>query len=138
VLDATDGPPPLVSPVPVGPGHVAYVPPVPDFRLDRHELTGPALTLPAEGPRILLVLAGRVSLDAGPGLALERGGSAWLPAGRAVTVRGNGVLCVAGTNLGAGIDGGTAGTDRGAGIDMGAGVDVGAGIDGGTGGTDPD
>ena len=111
VVDVADGPPPLVSPVPRGPGHLAYVPPVPDFRLDRYELTGPALTLPAEGPRILLVLSGRVSLDAGPGLALERGGSAWLPAGRAVTVHGDGVLYVAGTNLGTGSDGGAGGTD---------------------------
>ncbi|MFL6128838.1 MAG: mannose-6-phosphate isomerase, class I [Mycobacteriales bacterium] len=97
VMDVADGPPPLLAPLPVGPGHVAYRPPVPEFRLDRYELGGRDLSLPPDGPRILLVLSGRVSLDAE--LVLDRGGSAWLPAGRAVTVRGDGVLCLAGTNL---------------------------------------
>jgi mannose-6-phosphate isomerase len=96
VLDVADGAPPLFAPVRAGPGHLAYLPPVPDFRLDRYEL-GPPVELPAGGPRIVLVLAGRAALA---DLVLERGGSAWLPAGRPATVRGEGVLCVAGTNLG--------------------------------------
>jgi mannose-6-phosphate isomerase len=96
VVDVAAGPPPLVAPVPVGPGHLAYVPPVPDFRLDRYELGDP-VQLAASGPRIALVLSGRVTVA---GLELDRGGSAWLPAGHPVTVRGAGVLCVAGTNLG--------------------------------------
>ena len=95
VVDVAAGPPPLVAPVPVGPGHLAYLAPVPDFRLDRYELGGP-VRLPADGPRIALVLSGRVTVA---DLELDRGGSAWLPAGRSVTVRGDGVLCVAGTNL---------------------------------------
>ena len=103
-MDVTDGPPPLLAPVPAGPGHVAYRPPVPDFRLDRYELAGGPVSLAAGGPRIALVLSGRVELDAGSGLALDRGGSAWLPAGRPVTVRGDGVLCVAATNLGPDLD----------------------------------
>jgi mannose-6-phosphate isomerase len=100
VMDVTDGPPPLLPPAPAAPGHWAYRPPVPDFRLDRYELGGP-VSLAAGGPRIALVLSGRVSLVAGsaPALALGRGGSAWLPAEQPVTVRGEGVLCVAGTNL---------------------------------------
>ena len=97
VVDVADGPPPLLAPERAGPDHLAYVPPVPDFRLDRYELGGP-VELRAGGPRIALVLSGRVSLDAG--LVLEQGGSAWLPAGRPVTARGAGVLCLAGTNLG--------------------------------------
>ena len=64
VVDVSDGPPPVVSPVPVGQGHVAYLPPVPDFRLDRYELAGGPVSLGAAGPRIALVLSGRVELDA--------------------------------------------------------------------------
>jgi len=97
VMDVGAGPPPLVTPVPVAPGHLAYVPPVPDFRLDRYQL-GEPVRLAADGPRIALVLSGRVAVDAGP--VLEQGASAWLPAGHPVTIRGQGVLCVAGTNLG--------------------------------------
>jgi mannose-6-phosphate isomerase len=119
VMDVADGPPPLVEPVILAPGHVAYVPPVADFRLDRYELGGP-VELAAAGPRIALVLSGRVELDAGSGLALDRGGSAWLPAGRPVTARGDGVLCVAGTNLGTAGPAGPVGTDLGAvGTDLG-------------------
>ena len=106
VMDVTDGPPPLLTPVPAGPGHVAYRPPVPDFRLDRYELAGGPVSLAAGRPRIALVVSGQVSLVPGSGapLVLGRGGSAWLPAGRPVTVRGDGVLCVAATNLGPDLD----------------------------------
>ena len=97
VMDVADGPPPMLPAEPAGPGHVAYRPPVPDFRLDRYALDGP-VELAAGGPRILLVLSGRARLDGE--LVLDRGGSAWLPAGRAVSVRGDGVVWVAGTNLG--------------------------------------
>jgi mannose-6-phosphate isomerase len=98
VVDVTAGPPPLLAPVEVAPGHRAYVPPVPDFRLETYELAGDPVTLAAAGPRIVLVLSGRATVA---GLELDRGGSAWLPAGEPVTVRGSGTLCVATTNLGA-------------------------------------
>jgi mannose-6-phosphate isomerase len=95
VVDVAAGPPPLLEPAAAGPGHRAYVPPVPDFRLDTYELSGP-VSLPADGPRIALVLSGRVEVA---GLDLDRGGSAWLPAGEPAAARGTGTLCVATTNL---------------------------------------
>ena len=136
VVDVADGPPPVVSPVAVGPGHAAYLPPVPDFRLDRYELAGGPVPLGAAGPRIVLVLSGRVELDAGSGLALDRGGSAWLPAGRPVTARGDGVLCMAGTNLGT-LTGLDAGTGLGTANDVGsAGTGLGTATGLGSAGTD--
>jgi mannose-6-phosphate isomerase len=94
VLDVADGPPPRLRPVPAGPGRLAYVPPVPDFRLDKVTLGD--TTVESDGPQILLTVAGTALVD---GAVLERGASAWVPAGRAVRVRGSGELVRATTNL---------------------------------------
>ena len=96
VIDVADGPPPLVSPVTEGPGQTAYVPAVPDFRLDRVELAGGPVPLPAGGPQIVLALSGSAELS---GLELPRGASAWVPAGHPVVATGTGVLVRATTNL---------------------------------------
>jgi mannose-6-phosphate isomerase len=99
ILDVTAGPPPVLPALDVGPGHQAFRPPVPDFRLDSYELGAPVpLDLP--GPRILLTVSGEAVVRAGSStLTLPRGASAWLPAGLPATVAGTGVLVAATTNL---------------------------------------
>lgn len=100
VVDVTDGPPPLLPPGRPEPGHTAYLPPVPDFRLDRFELAAEPVSLAAAGPRILLVVSGGAVLRSGDSvLTLAGGQSAWVPAGRAVTATGPGVLVATTTNL---------------------------------------
>ena len=96
MIDVADGPPPLVSPLADGPGRSAYLPPVPDFRLDRVELAAGPVPLPAAGPQIVLVVSGAAELS---GLELPRGASAWVPAGRPAVATGAGVLVRATTNL---------------------------------------
>jgi mannose-6-phosphate isomerase len=100
IVDVTDGPPPLMTPKPYGPGHTAYRPPVPDFRLDTFSLTGTPVDMALTGPRIVLTVEGTAVVHAGPQpLTLPRGASAWLPAGLDVTLGGAGTLVAATTNL---------------------------------------
>lgn len=100
VVDVTDGPPPLMTPKQVGPGQVAYRPPVPDFRLDTFELAAEPVDIGVSGPRILLTVEGTATLTAGPRtLSLPRGTSAWVPAGMPATVAGSGRLVAATTNF---------------------------------------
>lgn len=99
IVDVTDGPPPLLPPSPVGPGHVVYAPPVPEFRLESITLGGPVALDPA-GPTIVLCLEGEAELRAGGAvLPLPRGSSAWVPAGVPAGVAGAGRLVAATTNL---------------------------------------
>lgn len=100
VVDVTDGPPPLMTPKEAGPGHVAYRPPVPDFRLDTFVLAAEPVDLGVTGPRILLTVEGTATLTAGQRtLTLPRGTSAWVPAGVPATVGGTGRLVAATTNF---------------------------------------
>jgi mannose-6-phosphate isomerase len=100
VVDVADGPAPLMGSKEQEPGHTAYRPPVPDFRLDSYALTRSPAEMGLTGPRIVLTLAGKAVVQAGPQtLTLPRGASAWLPAGLPATVAGTGELVVATTNL---------------------------------------
>jgi mannose-6-phosphate isomerase len=100
VVDVTDGPAPLMVPKEQGPGHTAYRPLVPDFRLDTFALADAPVEMGLTGPRIALTVAGSAVVQAGPQtLALPQGASAWLPAGVPATVAGSGELVVATTNL---------------------------------------
>jgi len=100
VVDVADGPPPLMVPKEQGPGHTAYRPPVPDFRLDTYALTESPVEMGLIGPRIVLTVAGRAVVHTGAQtLTLPRGASAWLPAALPATVAGNGELVAATTNL---------------------------------------
>ncbi|HST63802.1 MAG TPA: mannose-6-phosphate isomerase, class I [Mycobacteriales bacterium] len=100
VVDVTDGPPPLMTPKDAGPGHLAYRPPVPDFRLDTFVLSATPVDVGVSGPRIVLTVDGTATLTAGPqSLTLPRGSSAWVPAGMPATVAGTGRLVAATTNL---------------------------------------
>jgi mannose-6-phosphate isomerase len=100
VMDVTDGPAPLMTPKPYGPGHAAYRPPVPDFRLDTFALSASPVDIGVTGPRIVLTVAGKAVVTTGrQTLTLPRGASAWLPAGLAATVAGTGQLVAATTNL---------------------------------------
>ena len=100
VVDVADGPAPLMVPKEQGPGHTAYRPPVPDFRLDTYALTESPAEMGLTGPRIVLTVAGTAVVQVGPQtLTLPRGASAWLPAGLPATVAGSGELVVATTNL---------------------------------------
>jgi mannose-6-phosphate isomerase len=100
VVDVTDGPPPVLPASQVGPGHLVYAPPVPDFRLEAVTLGPEPLALDPSGPAIVLTVHGEAVLRAGGStLTLPRGASAWLPAGAAATVAGTGRLVAATTNL---------------------------------------
>jgi mannose-6-phosphate isomerase len=89
VLDASPLPPQVQRPG--GPVHT-YRSPVPEFALTRIEAGEDPVERPA-GPRIVVVLEGRVRLEAaGHGLELAAGQSAWVPAG-------DGALAVSGRGL---------------------------------------
>jgi mannose-6-phosphate isomerase len=68
---------PVVRPEPVGPGLVAWRPPVAEFALYRATPAGSPVTLPGDGPRIVLCVAGTASL--GP-VALRSGEAVFVPA----------------------------------------------------------
>jgi mannose-6-phosphate isomerase len=100
VVDVGAGPPPLMTPKHAGPGHLAYRPPVLDFRLDTFALGADPVALGVTGPRILLTVDGTASVSAGAQtLTLPRGASAWVPAGVPARVAGTGQLVMATTNL---------------------------------------
>jgi mannose-6-phosphate isomerase len=78
---------PRVWPRPVSDGVEAYDVPVSDFAVWRVEVAGTARPVPAVGPRIVVCVAGRVTVG---GVALDPGRAAFLPAG-------SGPLVVTGT-----------------------------------------
>lgn len=93
-FEATDHPG-VLRPRPAPDGEEVYDTPIDEFRLSRHVLAGQAepRTLPDGAPQILLCADGRVTLRAGTAdLALDRGGSAYVPAGERVVATGEGTL----------------------------------------------
>jgi mannose-6-phosphate isomerase len=102
VLDFTDGPPPLVDPRPGPDGELDYVVPVREFRLTRYAVTDRPSTVDGGAPQILLCVEGSAELSGmdGGSLALPRGASAYVPAGRkAITLTGASTVYRATTNL---------------------------------------
>jgi mannose-6-phosphate isomerase len=100
VLDFTDGRVPVIHPV-LGAGGLRYPVPVPDFDLTRVQLDENSGELTTSGPQLLLCTEGSAVLDAGgEALTLERGESAFVPAGETVGARGPAVLYRATTRLG--------------------------------------
>ena len=100
VLDFTDGRIPVIHPV-LGPGGLRYPVPVEDFDLTRVQLDDRTGVLTTAGPQVLLCTDGRAVLASGEDeLVLERGKSAFVPAGEPVSVRGPAVLYRSTTNLG--------------------------------------
>ena len=100
VLDFTDGRVPVIHPV-LGPGGLRYPVPVEDFDLTRVQLDDRTGVLTTAGPQVLLCTDGRAVLASGEDeLVLERGQSAFVPAGEPVSVRGPAVLYRSTTNLG--------------------------------------
>jgi mannose-6-phosphate isomerase len=101
VLDMTPGPPPIATGRRVGAAEEVYDAPVVEFRLSRVTLAAPCpVDLAPGGPQILLVTDGSATLSgAGEPVELRRGRSAWVPAGTAVTLTGNGTVFRATTNL---------------------------------------
>ena len=100
VLDFTDGRIPVIHPV-LGPGGLRYPVPVEDFDLTRVQLDDRTGVLTTAGPQVLLCTDGRAVLASGEDeLTLERGQSAFVPAGEPVSVRGPAVLYRSTTNLG--------------------------------------
>ena len=100
VLDFTDGKVPVLQPVP-GPGGLRYPVPVEDFDLTRADVRADApAVLTTPGPQVVLCTEGRVALRSADGeLELEKGRSAFVPAGVPVDARGDGTLFRATTNL---------------------------------------
>jgi mannose-6-phosphate isomerase len=99
VLDFTDGRVPVLHPV-LGPGGLRYPVPVEDFDLTRIQLDAQSGTLTTRGPQVLLCTEGTVVLvSTDTELTLEKGGSAFVPAGAPVTASGPAVLYRATTAL---------------------------------------
>jgi mannose-6-phosphate isomerase len=99
VLDFTDGRVPILHPV-LGPGGLRYPVPVEDFDLTRCQLDGQSGSLATRGPQVLLCTEGTVVLTSADGeLVLEKGGSAFVPAGAPLSARGPAVLYRATTGL---------------------------------------
>jgi mannose-6-phosphate isomerase len=99
VLDFTDRKVPVLHPV-LGPGGLRYPVPVEDFDLTRCQLDAGAGTLTTRGPQVLLCTEGRAVLTSADGeLVLEKGGSAFVPAGVPLSATGPAVLYRATTNL---------------------------------------
>jgi mannose-6-phosphate isomerase len=100
VLDFTDGRVPVIHPV-LGPGGLRYPVPVEDFDLTRVQLDALSGTLTTRGPQVLLCTEGTAVLASVDGeLTLEKGHSAFVPAGAPVSARGPAVLYRTTTNLG--------------------------------------
>ena len=99
VLDFTDGRVPVIHPV-LGPGGLRYPVPVEEFDLTRCQLDGQSGSLTTRGPQLFLCTEGRAVLASVDGeLVLEKGDSAFVPAGAPLTARGPAVLYRATTNL---------------------------------------
>jgi mannose-6-phosphate isomerase len=100
VLDFTDGRVPVIHPV-LGPGGLRYPVPVEDFDLTRVQLDALSGTLTTRGPQVLLCTEGTAVLASADGeLTLEKGHSAFVPAGAPLSARGPAVLYRTTTNLG--------------------------------------
>lgn len=97
VLDVGPQPEPVLDPVEAEPGRLTYPVPVAQFSLER--LQPPAdrsLAVPAGAARVLLVVAGQVTVTvAGRAQRLGRGESALAPAHEALDVQGEGTVFVA-------------------------------------------
>jgi mannose-6-phosphate isomerase len=92
VLDFTDGKVPVLHPV-LGPGGLRYPVPVDDFDLTRVELGRDAGLLSTPGPQLVLCAEGTAVLgSAGTELVLERGRSAFVPAGAPLSASGPALL----------------------------------------------
>ena len=90
---------PMLAPRDLGDGVVAYDAPAPEFRLYRASLGAGAVTLPGDGPRLVLSANGTLTLTdaAGATLKLGKGESAFLSAvGAAVTATGPAEAFIAG------------------------------------------
>jgi mannose-6-phosphate isomerase len=99
VLDFTDGRVPVLHPV-LGPGGLRYPVPVDDFDLTRCQLDARSGSLATDGPQVLFCAEGTAVLASADGeLTLEKGGSAFVPAGMPVTASGPAVLYRATTNI---------------------------------------
>jgi mannose-6-phosphate isomerase len=99
VLDFTDGRVPILHPV-LGPGGLRYPVPVEDFDLTRCQLDGQSGSLATGGPQVLLCTEGTAVLTSADGeLVLEKGSSAFVPAGAPLSARGPAVLYRATTAL---------------------------------------
>ncbi|TKJ16721.1 mannose-6-phosphate isomerase, class I [Blastococcus sp. CCUG 61487] len=99
VLDFTDGRVPVLHPV-LGPGGLRYPVPVADFDVTFCQLGEQAGTLTTRGPQLLLCTEGTAVLaSADEELTLQKGESAFVPAGTPVSARGPAVLYRATTNL---------------------------------------
>jgi mannose-6-phosphate isomerase len=99
VLDFTDGRVPVIHPV-LGPAGLRYPVPVEDFDLTRCQLDDRSGTLTTPGPQVLLCTEGSAVLtSADTEVTLEKGGSAFVPAGVPVTAHGPAVLYRATTAL---------------------------------------
>jgi mannose-6-phosphate isomerase len=92
VLDFTDGRVPVIHPV-LGPGGLRYPVPVEDFDLTRCQLDAQSGSLSVRGPQLFLCTEGRAVLTSVDGeLVLQKGDSAFVPAGAPLTARGPAVL----------------------------------------------
>ncbi|MDP9428102.1 MAG: mannose-6-phosphate isomerase, class I [Actinomycetota bacterium] len=99
VLDFTDGRVPVTHPV-LGPGGLRYPVPIEDFDLTWVQLDDRTGTLTTTGPQVLLCTEGRAVLAVADGeLVLDKGRSAFVPAGEPVTARGPALLYRSTTNL---------------------------------------
>jgi mannose-6-phosphate isomerase len=99
VLDFTDGRVPIIHPV-LGPGGLRYPVPVEDFDLTRCQLDEQSGSLTTSGPQVLLCTEGTAVLSSADGeVTLEKGASAFVPAGAPVSASGPAVLFRATTNL---------------------------------------
>jgi mannose-6-phosphate isomerase len=99
VLDFSDGRVPVIHPV-LGPGGLRYPVPVEDFDLTRCQLDAQAGTLTTRGPQLLLCTEGSAVLASADGeVTLEKGESAFVPAGTPVSARGPAMLYRVTTNL---------------------------------------
>src|SRR3954453_11015633 len=99
VLDFTDGRVPVLHPV-LGPGGLRYPVPVEDFDLTRCQLAAPSGVLTPRGPQLLLCTEGSAVLASADGeLKLDKGQSAFVPAGAPVAAAGPGVLYRTTTNV---------------------------------------
>ena len=99
MLDFSDGRVPVLHPV-LGPGGLRYPVPVEEFDLTRCQLDAQSGTLTTRGPQLFLCTEGRAvltSVDAE--IVLEKGSSAFVPAGAPLTARGPALLYRATTNL---------------------------------------
>jgi mannose-6-phosphate isomerase len=86
---------PVTHPEPIGPGLVAWRPPVAEFALYRAIPAGRPVTLPGDGPRIVLCVAGTADLGSS---TLRSGEAAFVPAGDPpVVVSGDTTVFQAGT-----------------------------------------